>query len=41
MVKTVPWLPLNGVLSVWLYLVSFSLIALAVQMLMLVNQYRF
>ena len=41
MVKTVTWLGLNDMLPVWLHLGSFSLHTLAVQMLMLMKQYRF
>ena len=41
MVKNVLWLRLNGVLSVWLHLGSFSLFTLTVQMLRLMKQYRF
>ena len=41
MVKNIPWLSLNDVLFVLLHLGSFSLLTLAVQMLMFMKHYRF
>ena len=41
MVKNVPWLSLNDVLSVLLHLGSFLLFTLALQMLMFMKHYGF